>query len=99
MTDENKVSEEIVETSKEKKTNTRKRRNTRSSKNQTIFKKSNLKINNLKDYYLGSIAPDVAKQIGTSRNESHFIFNTPTDIPNLKLFKLITMSYGSTPFQ
>lgn len=51
-----------------------------------IKEKSNLKIDNLKDYYLGSIAPDIAKQVGTSHNESHFIYNTPTDIPNLKLF-------------
>jgi len=44
MTDENKVPEESIGTKTEKKANTRKRRNTRSSKNQTIFKKSNLKI-------------------------------------------------------
>ena len=64
-----------------------------------IKEKSNLKINNLKDYYLGSIAPDVAKQIGTSRNESHFIFNTPTDIPNLKLFIKRYPTFKSNSFE
>ena len=53
MTDENKVPEEIVGTSTEKKTNTRKRRNykkeggtqrKRTTQNQNIFKKSNIKI-------------------------------------------------------
>ena len=49
MTDENKVPEEISGTTTEKKQNTRKRRNykprnTRSTQNQTIFKKSNIKI-------------------------------------------------------
>lgn len=62
-----------------------------------VKEKSNIKIDNLKDYYLGSIAPDIAKQVGTSRNESHFIYNTPTDIPNLKLFikRYPTFKYNS----
>lgn len=51
-----------------------------------VKEKGNLEIEDLKDYYLGSIAPDIAKQVGTSRDESHFIFNTRKDIPNLKLF-------------
>lgn len=51
-----------------------------------IKEKSNIEIEDIKDYYLGSIAPDVAKQVGTSRDESHFIFNTREDIPNLALF-------------
>ena len=51
-----------------------------------VKEKSNIEIDNLRDYYLGSIAPDVAKQVGTSRDESHFIFNTRPDIPNLPLF-------------
>ena len=62
-----------------------------------VKEKSNLKIDNLKDYYLGSIAPDIAKQVGTSRDESHFIYNTREDIPNLKLFikRYPTFKYNS----
>ena len=62
-----------------------------------VKEKSKLKIDNEKDYYLGSIAPDIAKQIGTSRHESHFIFNTREDIPNLKLFikRYPTFKYNS----
>lgn len=45
-----------------------------------------LKIKDRKDYYLGSIAPDIAKQIGETKNKSHFIINTPEDIPNLDIF-------------
>ena len=49
MTDENKVPEERIGTATEKKQSTRKRRNykprnTRSTQNQSIFKKSNIKI-------------------------------------------------------
>ena len=50
-----------------------------------VKEKGNLEIEDLKDYYLGSIAPDIAKQVGTSRDESHFIFKTRKAIPNLKL--------------
>ena len=62
-----------------------------------IKEKSNIEIDNLKDYYLGSIAPDIAKQVGTSRDESHFIYNTREDIPNLKLFikRYPTFMYNS----
>ena len=62
-----------------------------------VKEKGKLKLDNEKDYYLGSIAPDIAKQIGTSRNESHFIFNTREDIPNLKLFikRYPTFKYNS----
>ena len=62
-----------------------------------VKEKGKLKIDNEKDYYLGAIAPDIAKQIGTSRNESHFIFNTREDIPNLKLFikRYPTFKYNS----
>ncbi|MBQ3307174.1 MAG: hypothetical protein IJG68_03155 [Bacilli bacterium] len=38
------------------------------------------------DYYLGAIAPDIAKQIGVSRKDSHFIINTYFDAPNMKIF-------------
>ena len=43
-------------------------------------------IENKKDYYLGSIAPDISKQIGENKQMSHFLFNSLDDIPNIKLF-------------
>ena len=49
--------------------------------------KDKLNIKNSYDYYLGSIAPDLAKQIGLSRNDSHFLINTFDDIPNIDAFK------------
>lgn len=45
-----------------------------------------LDITNEKDYYLGSIAPDCAKHVGADRNKSHFIINSPEDIPNIDIF-------------
>lgn len=45
-----------------------------------------LPIENTRDYYLGSIAPDISKQIGENKQRSHFLFNTRDDIPNLELF-------------
>lgn len=46
-----------------------------------------LGIKNTYDYYLGSIAPDLAKQIGKSKVESHFLMNTyENDVPNIKMF-------------
>jgi len=45
-----------------------------------------LKITNKKDYYLGSIAPDIAKQIGESKQKSHFLYNERKDVPNMKMF-------------
>lgn len=46
-----------------------------------------LKIKNKYDYYLGSIAPDLSKQIGESKIESHFLKNTYKEsVPNIKLF-------------
>lgn len=44
------------------------------------------KIENKKDYYLGSIAPDISKQINEPKEKSHFLYNTKTDIPNIELF-------------
>ena len=37
---------------------------------------------NKKDYYLGAIAPDISKQIGESREKSHFLINTKKEMPN-----------------
>ncbi len=45
-----------------------------------------LKIENKRDYYLGSIAPDISKQIGENKQRSHFLINTRDDIPNMELF-------------
>ena len=54
-----------------------------------IAKKINEKINvdNEKDYYLGAIAPDISKQIGKSKTQSHFLLNTQNNTPNISLFK------------
>lgn len=43
-------------------------------------------VDNEKDYFLGSIAPDIAKQIGIPRYESHFETDKK-DSPNIELFK------------
>ena len=43
-------------------------------------------IKNKKDYYLGSIAPDIAKQIGRTKQRSHFLYSEKQDVPNIKMF-------------
>ena len=40
-----------------------------------------IKVENKKDYLLGSIAPDISKQIGSSKVSSHFLINTKPDNP------------------
>ena len=45
-----------------------------------------LNIENKRDYYLGSIAPDISKQIGENKQKSHFLINSRDDIPNIELF-------------
>ena len=45
-----------------------------------------LNIKNRKDYYLGSIAPDIAKQIGRIKQGSHFLYDEKEDVPNIKMF-------------
>lgn len=45
-----------------------------------------LNIENKRDYYLGSIAPDISKQIGENKQKSHFLINSRDDIPNMELF-------------
>lgn len=53
------------------------------------LQKRNIKVENEYNYYLGAIAPDLAKQIGIPREDSHFIKNSyKEDVPNLKLFEL-----------
>lgn len=58
---------------------------------------SKLDIENKKDYYLGSIAPDISKQIGQDRNISHFSKNMRNGIPNINLFvkRYPTFKYNS----
>lgn len=46
----------------------------------------NLKVENQKDYFLGSIAPDISKQIGSSKVSSHFLIKTKPDVPNIQMF-------------
>lgn len=46
----------------------------------------NLKVENEKDYFLGSIAPDISKQIGSSKVSSHFLIKTKPDVPNIQMF-------------
>ena len=43
-------------------------------------------ITNRKDYYLGAIAPDISKQIGKTKQESHFLYNTKQNVPNIQMF-------------
>ena len=45
-----------------------------------------IKIQNDYDYYLGAIAPDLSKQIGQDKEESHFLINTKDNLPNIDLF-------------
>jgi hypothetical protein len=56
-----------------------------------------LDIDNKKDYYLGSIAPDISKQIGEKRDKSHFSSNMKDGIPNMNLFvkRYPTFKYNS----
>lgn len=44
-----------------------------------------LKMNE-KELFLGTIAPDISKQIGESKIKSHFLGNKDNDLPNLKSF-------------
>lgn len=56
-----------------------------------------LDIENKKDFYLGSIAPDIAKQIGRDKSTSHFSKNMRDNIPNIGLFtkRYPTFKYNS----
>ena len=58
----------------------------------------NKKIKNPKDFYLGSIAPDISKQIGESREKSHFLINTIGNIPNISIFIKKYPFYKNTSF-
>ncbi len=56
-------------------------------------------IKNRKDYYLGSIAPDIAKQIGETKDKSHFIINTDKDIPNLDIYTTKYRKFKKNDFE
>ena len=45
-----------------------------------------VEVKDQKDYFLGAIAPDIAKQIGLNRDISHFIINSEVDVPNTNIF-------------
>ena len=53
-----------------------------------VAKKLGEKINkNTRDYYLGTIAPDISKEIGETKYESHFLKDSiKSNVPNIKLF-------------
>ena len=58
-----------------------------------------LSVDNKYDYYLGSIAPDLSKQIGGSKYESHFLKNSyKDDIPNIELFVKRYPNFKSNSF-
>mgnify|MGYP003309856680 CR=1 FL=1 len=59
--------------------------------------KDDLDIDNYYDYYLGSIAPDIARQIGLDKNISHFSSNMRNEIPDIDLFakRYPTFKYNS----
>ena len=48
--------------------------------------------------FLGAIAPDISKEIGTSKNESHFIDNN-LDIPNINKFLIKYQNEIKNPFE
>ena len=52
-----------------------------------VLNDKSVDVDNQKDYYLGSIAPDLSKQVGLNKTESHFLINTKNDIPNMNVFK------------
>ena len=56
-------------------------------------------VKNPYDYYLGAIAPDIAKQIGIPKEDSHFIKNSyKEDVPNLEMFKRKYPNFKDNPF-
>lgn len=58
-----------------------------------------LKIENKKEYNLGAIAPDIAQQLKIEKTKSHFIYNTKSDIPNIKLFKEKYKNFTNNSFE
>jgi hypothetical protein len=64
-----------------------------------IAKKINetLKVNE-KPFILGSIAPDLSKQVGESKKNSHFLTTKKNDVPNIKEFLNKYESSLNNPF-
>ncbi len=48
---------------------------------------------NAKEFLLGSIAPDISKQVGQERSKSHYIYEKNSDLPHLEVF---LHKYGHT---
>ena len=53
---------------------------------------------NEKELFLGTIAPDISKQIGESKLKSHFLTNKDSDLPNLEAFLDKYQSSLTNPF-
>ena len=53
---------------------------------------------NEKELFLGTIAPDISKQIGESKLKSHFLTNKDSDLPNLNDFLDKYQSNLTEPF-
>ena len=53
---------------------------------------------NEKELFLGTIAPDISKQIGESKVKSHFLTNKDSDLPNLNDFLDKYQSSLTKPF-
>ncbi len=52
-----------------------------------VAKKINEKLKlNEKEFLLGAIAPDISKQIGLTKNKSHFLTTPKDQVPNIKEF-------------
>ena len=49
-------------------------------------------------YDLGSIAPDISKQINQHKKESHFLYNTKEDVPNIELFTTKYQNFKNNDF-
>lgn len=59
-----------------------------------------LKLENEKHFLFGSIAPDIAKMVGSTRNKSHFILeNENTDTPNVDRFLKKYKKYLKNPYE
>ena len=59
-----------------------------------------LKIENEKHLIFGSIAPDIAKMVGSTRKKSHFILeDEETDTPNVERFLSKYKKYLKNPYE
>ncbi len=51
-----------------------------------------------RQFYLGSIAPDISKFIGEAREKTHFITKANSDVPEINLFLVKYRDYLDDPF-